>query len=312
MAAAGPRHGARHTSPVLVAAALALAGCSGADDGPVAPAVTDQPTTVTSDPPTTITTTTTAQPTTSPAPGPTPTPTPSAEPTTPTSSQQPPAGEADEVVAAWRGRDVEAFDTSRDVVALTFDGGASDAAVTSILDTLASEGVPATFFVTGEFARTYPDAVGAMAAGGHPVGNHSDTHPSFPDSTNEQIRAELAAADASIAAVTGEPTAPLFRFPFGARTPLDIEVVNDAGYVPVRWTVDTLGWQGTSEGVTTAVVRQRILDTLRPGQVVLMHVGAHPSDGSTLDADALPGVIDDLAARGYAFVTLPELLAEGP
>ncbi len=150
-----------------------------------------------------------------------------------------------------------------------------------------------------------------MAEAGHPVGNHSDTHPSFPDSTNEQIRAELAAAEASVSALTGATTRPLFRFPFGDRTPLDIEVVNQAGYVPVRWTVDTLGWQGTSEGITAAVVRQRVLDTLRPGQIVLMHVGAHPQDGSTLDADALPRLIDDLQERGYGFVTVPELLAEG-
>jgi peptidoglycan-N-acetylglucosamine deacetylase len=74
----------------------------------------------------------------------------------------------------------------------------------------------------------------------------------------------------------GRPTAPLFRFPYGDRTSADIEVVNNAGYVPIRWTVDTLGWQGTSEGITTAIVRQRVLDAVRPGAIVLMHVGAHP------------------------------------
>jgi peptidoglycan-N-acetylglucosamine deacetylase len=147
-----------------------------------------------------------------------------------------------------------------------------------------------------------------IAAAGHPVGNHSDTHPSFPDSTNEEIRTELARADASISALTGEPTAPLFRFPFGDRTPLDIQVVNDAGYIPFRWTVDTLGWQGTDEGITVATVRDRVLDTLQPGQIVLMHVGAHPDDGSTLDADALPGMVGDLRERGYDFVTIPEML----
>lgn len=171
--------------------------------------------------------------------------------------------------------------------------------------------MPATFFVTGDFARAYPGGVTAIAQAGHPVGNHSDTHVSFPDSTNVQIHDELVRADAAISALTGRATAPLFRFPFGDRTPLDIEVVNDEGYVPIRWTVDTLGWQGTSEGITTDVVRERVRDTARPGQVVLMHVGAHPEDGSTLDADALPGMIADLRALGYGFTTVPQLLAEG-
>lgn len=281
-----------------LAVLLGLTACGGGDDSVVTP-TTDAPTT-------------TAPQTTTPAssPKPLPAPTSAARPSSPALTTTPPPPDSG-LVDAWRGLDVEAFDTGRRVVALTFDGGASNTAVADILDTLADADVPGTFFVTGTFARTFPDSVRAIAGAGHPVGNHSDTHPSFPQSTNEEIRAELAAAEASISAVTGRTTKPLFRFPFGDRTPLDIEVVNGEGYVPIRWTVDTLGWQGTTEGITAEVVRQRVLDTLRPGQVVLMHVGAHPEDGSTLDADALPGIIDDLQARGYGFTTLLDLLAEG-
>lgn len=272
------------------------------------------------------TATTAPEPTSSPAPpcptpAPTPAPTayPSPSPTTaPPAPTRPPAPapstpvpDAAATVGAWAGLDVEAFETDRAVVALTFDGGASDAALSSILGTLAAEGVPATFFVTGDFARAYPGGVTAIARAGHPVGNHSDTHVSFPDSTNAQIHDQLVRADTAISALTGRATAPLFRFPFGDRTPLDVEVVNAEGYVPIRWTVDTLGWQGTSGGITTAVVRERVRDTARRGQVVLMHVGAHPEDGSTLDADALPGMIEDLRAMGYGFTTVPQLLAEG-
>ena len=233
--------------------------------------------------------------------------TPVATPPSATSAPTAPTAHA-ALVKAWAGHDIEAFDTGRKVVALTFDGGASGDAVESILATLKADGVPATFFVTGDFARAYPHHVTAIAAAGHPVGNHSDSHPYFTQTTNEEIRAELAAAESAISALTGATTAPLFRFPFGDREDLDIRVVNAAGYIPVRWTVDTLGWKGTSEGVTTALIRQRILDRLRPGQIVLMHVGAHPDDHSTLDADALPGVIEDLRARGYSFTTVPDLL----
>ena len=84
--------------------------------------------------------------------------------------------------------------------------------------------------------------------------------------------------------------------------------VNAAGYVPFRWTVDTLGWKGTSGGIDAATVLRRVLDTAQPGQIVLMHVGANPTDGTTLDADALPRVIEELSARGYGFVDLREML----
>lgn len=208
----------------------------------------------------------------------------------------------------WAGTDREVFPTTRPVVALTFDGGASDTAVSSILSTLKDRGVRASFFVTGQFARAYPAAVRAMAAAGHPVGNHSDTHPYFSQLTNEQIRLELARAEASIWPLTGRTSMPYFRFPYGDRTTLDIQVVNRFGYVPFRWTVDTLGWRGTSGGITASIVCQRVLSTARPGQIVLMHVGANPDDGTTLDAAALPCIIDGLRARGYGFVSVDALL----
>ena len=39
-----------------------------------------------------------------------------------------------------------------------------------------------------------------------------------------------------------------------------------------------------------------------------MHVGSHPTDHSTLDANALPRVISGLRAAGYGFVTLDTLV----
>ncbi len=52
----------------------------------------------------------------------------------------------------------------------------------------------------------------------------------------------------AIAPLTGRSTKPLFRYPFGDRNTTTTTVVNAAGYVPFRWTVDSLGWQGTSGG----------------------------------------------------------------
>ena len=76
----------------------------------------------------------------------------------------------------------------------------------------------------------------------------------------------------------------------------------------MRWSVDSLGWKGTSGGMTTAKVRDRVLAAARPGMIVLMHVGANPDDGTTLDAAALPSVIAGLRAKGYTFVSLPQAL----
>jgi peptidoglycan/xylan/chitin deacetylase (PgdA/CDA1 family) len=51
-------------------------------------------------------------------------------------------------------------------------------------------------------------------------------------------------------------------------------------------------------------VQARVLDALRPGEIVLMHCGS-AEDASPLDADALHGMIRAIKERGYGFTTLP-------
>ena len=189
-------------------------------------------------------------------------------------------------------------------MARTFDAGANAAAVASILATLRNPQVPATFFLTGNFVRDFPASARAIAAAGYRIGDHTITHPYLTKLSDAAIRHEIQGAAQQIIAVTGVNPAPLFRFPYGDANARTIAVANRLGYVPVRWTVDTLGWKGTSGHITTSIVISRVLDGLRPGEIVLMHVGSNPTDHSTLDADALPKLITQLRARGYSFVTL--------
>jgi peptidoglycan/xylan/chitin deacetylase (PgdA/CDA1 family) len=97
-------------------------------------------------------------------------------------------------------------------------------------------------------------------------------------------------AQTQIRSVTGAAPWLWFRFRYGDYNQHTISVVNGTGF-PVGWTVDTLGWKGTSGGITTQTVLNRVLGSLGPGEIVLMHCGSNPDDHSTLDADALPAVI---------------------
>jgi peptidoglycan/xylan/chitin deacetylase (PgdA/CDA1 family) len=193
------------------------------------------------------------------------------------------------------------------VVALTFDAGSDAAGVPSILATLAAERVAATFFLTGNWAQNFPGMARTIAASFR-VGNHSMTHPHFTSLTAVRMRAEIERASAAIRAVCGVATEPLFRFPYGDRDARTIRIVNEAGYLPIGWTVDTLGWEGTRHGGSADAIVARVVASARPGEIVLMHVGANPDDRSTLDADALPRVIAALRDRGYTFVGLDALL----
>ncbi|GIJ71657.1 polysaccharide deacetylase family protein [Virgisporangium ochraceum] len=230
----------------------------------------------------------------------------------PTRSAAPPAPSrtpgAPGVPAALRGKDIEAIPTSDRVVALTFDAGGNADGLPAILGALAARGAHATFFLTGDWAGRYPAAVRSIAAAGHRLGNHSSTHPYFRRLTDGQVRAEIARGERELTANGGTDTRPLFRFPYGDRDARTIAAVNSAGYVAVRWTVDTVGWKGTTGGVTVQQVVDRSVAGARPGEIILMHIGSHPEDGSTLDAEALPTVMTRLTALGFRFVTLDALL----
>ncbi|MDR6793204.1 peptidoglycan/xylan/chitin deacetylase (PgdA/CDA1 family) [Pseudarthrobacter oxydans] len=205
-------------------------------------------------------------------------------------------------------QDLTAIPNAGRVVALTFDAGANAAGLPKILSTLSAKGVTGTFFLTGNWVEANPGGVGQIVSAGHRVANHSMTHPGFTGLDGTQIARQVRGAEQTILAAGGDPR-PLFRFPFGERDARTIAAVNSLGYVAVRWTVDTLGWKGTSGGVTAQAVADRTLAALQPGEIVLMHIGSNPDDGSTLDADALPDIIDRVSAAGYGFATLDALLA---
>ena len=241
----------------------------------------------------------------SPASSPThrPTPKPSPIPTSPSPKPSPtkPRG----LPASLVGTEWTVLPTSKKVVALTFDAGANDAEVASILATLAAQGVPATFFLTGRWAELYLDEARDIASR-YPVGNHTYDHPYLTQLSDDAVRTEISKAGTAIESATGHDCRPLFRFPFGDSNARVIGIANSLGYGGIRWTVDTLGWKGTSDGESVDDVVARVVAGLQPGEIVLMHVGSNPDDGSTLDADALPRIIEALRARGYGFVTLDQ------
>jgi peptidoglycan/xylan/chitin deacetylase (PgdA/CDA1 family) len=71
------------------------------------------------------------------------------------------------------------------------------------------------------------------------------------------VRQQILGGAQQIASVTGKDPAPLFRFPFDDTDARTIAIANQAGYVPVRWTVDSLGWEGTAGKISASVVVSR-------------------------------------------------------
>ncbi len=213
--------------------------------------------------------------------------------------------------AALLGKDLSLVPGTAKVVALTFDAGANANGVPSILATLAGRQAPGTFFLTGAFVDAFPTASRQIAAA-YPIGNHTQNHKDLTQLTTAGVQTEIRTGAASIQRVTGVNPRPYFRFPYGAVNARIIATVNAECYVPFRWTVDSWGWKGTAGGMSADEVQRRVVGALRPGAIVLMHVGSNPDDGTTFDANALPRIIDEIRAQGYTLVTLERVLPATP
>ena len=188
------------------------------------------------------------------------------------------------------------------VVAITFDDGPHPVFTREILKELERAHAKATFFMIGQQMELYPEVVKEVAAQGHVIGNHTYTHPFDLGTENDPgIRQELAKTEQLITRVTGQRPH-LFRPPRGRREARVMAITREAGYRTVLWSVCA----DNSQPKTPEAMARHVLKHLRPGAIILVHDGTIPS--RELDVQATTIILREVEARGYRFVTVPELL----
>jgi cellulose synthase/poly-beta-1,6-N-acetylglucosamine synthase-like glycosyltransferase/spore germination protein YaaH/peptidoglycan/xylan/chitin deacetylase (PgdA/CDA1 family) len=200
-------------------------------------------------------------------------------------------------------------------VAITFDDGPDPRFTGKILDILKAKHAPATFFVIGKNMAGHPELVAREVREGHDVGNHSWTHPDIAAIPAAQTQIELAATQRLFETVTGRSMR-LFRPPFFGdaepSTPREVSRVEAAqlqGYLTIGLRIDPDDWKKPDPSRIISTTLERLQDTVRPGQIVLLH----DSGGDrSRTVEALPGLIDALRAHGYKLVTVHELAGMTP
>ncbi|MDQ2934709.1 MAG: polysaccharide deacetylase family protein [Chloroflexota bacterium] len=194
---------------------------------------------------------------------------------------------------------VTAGPRNQPVVALTFDDGTDPANTRAIFAILRSSGVPATFFPFGNAMRADPDLWAQVAAAGYPIGNHSMSHPVLTRLSDAALRSEIDGATALITELSGVPPISVLRPPYGAWDQRVAAAAAAGGYGwLLLWDVDPRDWAGS----TSQAIMDGVLNAARDGSVILLHT----FPGQT--TIALPGIIAGLRARGFGFVTIPQLL----
>ena len=195
--------------------------------------------------------------------------------------------------------------TREKVVALSFDACQAVERMQldrAIVDLLVERRIPFTIFAGGRFARDNAAGLRALAHLGFvDIENHSWSHRRDMRLLEDaQVETEIRRAEAMLEAVTGRhPT--LFRFPGGNADERTAAIARGLGYRVVHWR-----WaEGDPDPQLTAdnLVAQTLART-RAGDILIFHVngrGVHT-------AEALPRILDGLAARGYRFVAIRDFL----
>jgi peptidoglycan/xylan/chitin deacetylase (PgdA/CDA1 family) len=201
----------------------------------------------------------------------------------------------------WHGR------ASGNCVSLTFDDGPSRY-TEAFLDILENHETSATFFVMGVQVSKFPETIMRMASQGHEIGNHTY---SFQATKGLRIlyttleEDQVIRTQHAVRAITGASPR-FFRSPGGQMgrglwqmvNSLDLEVVNGA-----------LPFPDPTKDADTQL--KTILDTVRPGAIIILHDGddRNPeSDRPRATLEMLPRLLNKLKLDGYKIVPLEKLL----
>jgi peptidoglycan-N-acetylglucosamine deacetylase len=204
---------------------------------------------------------------------------------------------------SWLAPSVHRGTRARRSIALTFDDGPSES-TSALLEILDRHRVPATFFQIGTNVRRLPQVAREVAAAGHEIGNHSDTHPLLALKSAGFIHRELAAAQEAIEHATGVRPR-YFRAPYGVRWFGLRQAQQRLSLAGVMWSTIALDWKRQTPDVVSRLVGGAV-----PGAIFCLHDGRalnhHPDIGATLQAvrELLPKLID----LGFRFEKVTDIL----
>jgi len=196
---------------------------------------------------------------------------------------------------------------------LTFDDGPSTV-TSSILDTLKTEGIKATFFVLGSRVDVMPEMVKRIYDEGHYIANHGYTHVySSIYSSPQAVLDEFNHCNESVRNAIGVPeyNSHLFRFPGGLPGGPYIDVKNQAKELLNQNDILNVDWNALTGDAekskpTVEFEMQRLQETVsgKNSVVILMH----DAQAKKVTAEALLQIIQYLRNEGYEFKNFYEII----
>ncbi|MFM2238993.1 MAG: hypothetical protein RJA69_367 [Pseudomonadota bacterium] len=220
-------------------------------------------------------------------------------------------------------------------VYLTFDTGHMGVAPL-IAEVLQRHQVKVTFFAAHEPTQEGDGSLGshwaswwqARALEGHAFASHTldhvywladapegrfDVRPSAGPRKGQRMRwtaqdycAEITRARERLQALTGVPALPVFRAPGGKTSPALLQAAKTCGYAHVGWSPHGfLGDELPSDRFPNAQLLQQSLQRIRPGDILMAHLGIWSRQDPWAPA-VLEPLIQGLQQQGFCFRTMRE------
>jgi len=193
---------------------------------------------------------------------------------------------------------IYSVETGQNKLAITFDcaWGADD--IPTILDILKKENIKASFFMVGQWAEKYPDAVRLIANAGHDIANHGYSHLRMSTIGKEKCKSEIEICNQKLEEISGVKVN-LFRPPYGDYNNTVIDTCNELGLYPIEWNVDSLDWK---KEMSREAILDRILKRTKPGAIILFH------NDTQYTVELLPKIISELKGKGLGFASVSEMI----
>lgn len=185
-------------------------------------------------------------------------------------------------------------------VYLTFDAGYDNGMLDKILDTLKEKNVKATFFITGDFVKRFPELVIRISQEGHLACNHSYSHKKITSLTKDELNNDLTKLENEYYNLTGLEMIHYFRPPEGEFDRTSLLNLKELGYKTIFWSIAYKDWVVDKQSGKDYCVKT-IMDNLHNGAIILMH------SVSSSNQEALSTVIDKITNEGYTFKTVDSL-----
>ena len=190
--------------------------------------------------------------------------------------------------------------TSKKEIYLTFDVGYDNGNLIPILDILDNYNIRATFFITGDFVKRFPELVKKLSNSDHLICSHSWGHLNITKLSFDKLKDDLDKLNDEYFKLTNKNLAPYFRPPEGAFDKPSLLNVNKLGYTNIFWSIAWVDWN-TNKQLGAKYSYDSFTNNLHNGAIVLMH------SVSSSNKEALPSILEYSINNGYQFLTVDKI-----